>query len=107
MPVSRTSRYVGLPVYRAADADGQSHATIPLRPSPNGAAPTGRYEHIITAPETLEYLAWRYYGVSEFWWRIADANPRIFPLDAATGAAVNVPTLGTSTVMVRERSFGS
>lgn len=105
MPVSNLSRYTRLTPYRAFDNEGSGHATIPLRPQ---LAPVvdGAYQHVVTGVETLEYLAWRFYGVSEFWWRIADANPRIFPLDARPGASVTIPPASSFSSRLRERNFG-
>src|SRR5262245_27268134 len=73
MPIPLSSRYYGPPVYDAADDTGLTHPTVAIRLSgPTSAASV--YQHILTAGETVEYLAWRYYGSSAAWWRIADAN---------------------------------
>jgi hypothetical protein len=106
MPVSNTSRYVGLPIYNALDADGQHHPTVPIRLH---AEPTlsGNFEHRLTGAETLEFLSWRYFGTSEFWWRIADMNPDQFPLDLEPGTAITIPSSTDFGLVVRERSFGS
>jgi hypothetical protein len=105
MPVSSTSRYAGLSPYNAPGVDGKSYSTIPLRPQ---FTPTvaGSFRHIVTSPETLEYLSWRYFGVSEFWWKIADSNALVFPLDIPNGAAVNIPRGSDFGLFLRERSFG-
>ena len=105
MPVSIGSRYQGLPVYEAADADGQVNATIALRPTPAAPEAIATYQHILAGAETVEYLAWRYYGSSTAWWRIADALPAIFPLDIPTGATVTVPSGEDIGRIVRTRRF--
>lgn len=105
MPVSIGSRYQGLPVYEAADAEGDPAATIAVRPTPAPPPVTATYQHVVSGAETVEYLAWRYYGSSAAWWRIADANPAIFPLDLQTGATVSVPTGEDIGRVVRTRRF--
>jgi hypothetical protein len=106
MPVANSSRYAGLTVYSAPRANGKSHPTIPLRPQPAPSS-EGSFRHIVTGAETLESLAWRYFSVSEFWWRIADLNPLVFPLDIRTGTAVTTPSGSQFGTFIRERSFGA
>lgn len=92
MPVSITSRYYGLEIFQAEDAEGEKHPTIALRSNPPLAPTAGMYRHTLIGLETLEYLAWRYYGLSEAWWRIAEVNPVAFPLDLTPGTPVSVPS---------------
>lgn len=103
MPVKITSRYHGLPVY-TVDTDDGPRPTLPARQAPEPAGP-GEYRHRVAALEDLEYLAWRYFGRSEDWWRIADANPLRFPLDLHPGDAVAVPTGADPGLVVRGRRF--
>lgn len=105
MPVSSLSRYARLTAYNAPAADGKVYSTLPLRPQPETAI-AGSTQHIIKAPETLEFLSWRYFGTSELWWRIADMNPLIFPLDLETGTSVTIPRTSDFGIFLRERSFG-
>ncbi len=96
MSVRVRSRYWSLkPLEAPAPGDAaEKVATLPIRPQPR--QPTGRpVNHLITGVEDLEYLAWRYYGHSDAWWHIADANGLSFPLDYRPGASVTVPQ-GTS-----------
>ncbi len=106
MPVSLRSRYAKAPVYEAPDSAGETHATIGIRisappPGPGDAA----YRHIVAGAETIEYLAYRYFGTSDAWWRIADANGLVFPLDLPTGAAVVIPPAPELGRVVRDRRF--
>jgi hypothetical protein len=104
MPVTNTSRYFGLAVYEAEGADGVSHPTVPIRPSP----PPPRenfYRHPLTGVEDIEYLAWRFFGSSDSWWRIAEANQLIFPLDLRPGMTVAIPSPGEVGRVVRTRRF--
>ena len=93
MPVNLMSRYRALPVHQAIDARGTARSTVAIRraePLPPGVT---LIQHALTAAEDVEALAWRYYGTSEAWWRIADANPLVFPLDWQPGAMVAIPAL--------------
>src|SRR6266481_723907 len=92
MPVSLTSRYNEVPVYDAVDAQGVVHPTVAVRPSTPPDPDTTLYQHTLVGMETLEYLAWRFYGSSAAWWQIAEANPLVFPLDLSSGTMVAVPS---------------
>jgi hypothetical protein len=103
MPVDISSRYRPLPVADAPDRTGITHPTIGLRlADPQTPADV---VHRLKPLETLEYLAWRQYSNSRYWWRIADANPRVFPLDWTTGDAVRVPGVTQAPLVQRGRSF--
>ncbi|HEY4240003.1 MAG TPA: hypothetical protein VGM88_09320 [Kofleriaceae bacterium] len=91
MPVSPTSRYYGL----AAGA---------LRPLPDQSN-VGGYKHRVTALENIEYLAWRYFGHSEDYWRILDANPTRFPLDLKPSEQLLVPVGADVGLVLRTRKF--
>lgn len=54
-------------------------------------------EHTIIGDETLELLAKRYYGREELWWRIADANPSLFPMDWKPGDRIVIPPIRIAT----------
>lgn len=103
MPVTSVSRHHLLPVGRPLDPAGIPHDAIGLRPPP--PAPSGIVQHQITALENLEYLAWRYFGSSEAWWRIADANPTVFPLDLTPGRRVALPAGADTGRVERTRRF--
>ncbi len=105
MPVSIQSRYAGLPVCEAPDAKGELHPTVAMHRHLPPPADTPVYRHRITGAETIEYLAWRYYGSSEAWWRIAEANPRWFPLDLQTGTDLAIPGLQDVGRFERTRTF--
>ncbi len=104
MPVNSTSRYAGLSPYNVVDADGVTHATLPLRSQP--LPPAGSFTVPLTGVDSVESLAARHLGGSDFWWRIADANPLVFPLDLRPGALITVPATADAALIVRERSFG-
>ncbi|MBA3289151.1 MAG: LysM peptidoglycan-binding domain-containing protein, partial [Acidimicrobiia bacterium] len=56
------------------------------------APPIEPRRHVVVAGETIESIARRELGASEAWWLIADANPRLFPLDLRPGLVLDVPT---------------
>ena len=105
MPVSQNSRYYGLPIYDAADAKGKVHATIAMRLAPQTPTPATVYQHILVGLETLEISASGYFHTSDSWWRIADANLPLFPLDWRPGMSLNLPGMTNSGQVVRSRRF--
>ncbi|HEX8150648.1 MAG TPA: hypothetical protein VF591_25915 [Pyrinomonadaceae bacterium] len=105
MPVSNTSRYFGLDVYDAEDDSGVSRPTVSIRPTTTPPRNAVFYRHPLTGLEDIEYLAWRFFGSSDSWWRIAEANPLVFPLDLRPGMTVNVPAPGDVGRIVRTRRF--
>lgn len=49
--------------------------------------------HILTEGETLDGLAYIYYGDSQLWWGILEANPRYSsPLDLKPGDELLIPS---------------
>ena len=105
MPVSSSSRYATETPYDAPGIDGAPHPTLGIRRTSPVTPDITSYRHIMTGVETVEYLAWRYYGSSPDWWRVADVNPLVFPLDLPPGAAVIIPTTTNVGQVVRNRSF--
>ena len=105
MPVSLRSRYAATPSASATAADGKTRPTIGTRlvaPLPVG---TVTYQHVLSGAESLESLAFRYFGSSAAWWRIADANSPLFPLDLQTGTAISIPSVTDVGRIERSRSF--
>ena len=105
MPISNTSRYFGLPVYTAPGADAAVHPSLAMRPPTPPPPGTGMLRHVIAGDETLESLAFRHFGSSDAWWRIAEANPARFPTDWKPGMVVNIPAAGDVGRIVRTRRF--
>ena len=105
MPIPLTSRYHGTPIYPARDAHGETHPTVGIRPSTPPEPGTPLFRHRVTGVESLEYLAWRYYGTSDAWWRIAEANALVFPLDLKPGATVALPAPEDLGEVKRTRRF--
>jgi len=105
MTVGITSRYRGLETYDATDANGVVHPTVAIRRYAPPPADAVDYQHQVTGVEGVEYLAWRFYGNSEVWWRIADANPARFPLSLRPGDVEAIPAGGGAAVFDRGRVF--
>ena len=103
MPVTSTSRYAGVPVYDAPDAQGNLHPCIAIRPLPT--PPTAVYQRSIAALDTLETLSWTCFQSSTLWWRIADTNPLVYPFDWRPGDTVSLPSPVSNGTIVRTRKF--
>lgn len=86
------SRYYGL---GTVTVDGQP--SLALRPVPPVETYPDSVVHVVTGGETLEQLAYTYYGREDLWWRIADANPGRFPLDWRPGDPIVIPPLRVAT----------
>lgn len=106
MTVSARSRHARLAPLQAPDASGVPRTGLPIRRHAGVPASAARYTHLVTGAESLEYLAWRYQGSSEGWWRVADANPLRFPLDWRPGDEVQVASTSSVPGLVeRDRRF--
>jgi len=106
MPVNIASRYYASAVYVATGADGAAHPTVAIRPPTPPAGRIAIYNHRVSGLETIEYLAWRYYGDSAQWWRIAEANGLRYPIDLPPGSLIAIPGANDLGAIVRNRSFG-
>jgi nucleoid-associated protein YgaU len=104
MPIDVTSRYRGAPTFEVDDPSRGPQPTVAIR-TPTGLLPGTVYRHVVVAPEDIEYLAWRYYGNSAQWWRIAEANPLVFPLDLRPGTALIIPAPDALGRIERTRRF--
>lgn len=88
MSVAPDSRYAGLPVVEDGDRLG-----LALRPPSDASGDPEAFVHVLVSGETLDSLSLRYYGVEDYWWRIADANPRRFAFEWAPGEEIVIPSL--------------
>lgn len=103
MAVNVKSRYWSLPRLEVQGKEGPTPA-LPMRPQPAQLAESP-VNHMITGVESLEYLAWQFYGNSTAWWHIADANELIFPLDFKPGMSVKMPQATGVGRVLRTRKF--
>ena len=93
MAITLYSRYDGL-----ATVTLGGRQSLAQRPIPPIADYPDSLLHVIVGDETLDQLAFLYYGREDLWWRIADANPGRFPLDWAPGDTVVIPPLRVATL---------
>jgi phage tail protein X len=96
MPAPRvpSSRYRDLPTVTVDD-----RVSLAQRPPVNDPLPPDSIIHTIVGDETLDLLAFRYYGREDLWWRIADANPWLNSFALVSGVAVAIPPLRIATRM--------
>ncbi|NNF59406.1 MAG: hypothetical protein HKN04_14315 [Rhodothermaceae bacterium] len=109
MPVASNSRYAQAARYDAPDAQGRMQAAVGLRlaaPPPLSPEELGlQRRHLLTGREDLPALAVRYVGDPSAWWRIADMNPRVFPLDFDTGSILVIPSTADAGRVERSRTL--
>jgi nucleoid-associated protein YgaU len=86
------SRYYGLDTVTVGDTP-----SLALRPNPPIQAYPDGLLHVVVGGETLDLLAFKYYGREDLWWRIADANPGRFPMDWLPGDKLMIPPLRVAT----------
>jgi phage tail protein X len=92
MAVNLYSRYHGLgTVTQGGRLSLAQRPVPPLEDYPDGLL------HVVKGGETLDLLAFKYYGREDLWWRIADANPGRFPMDWAPGETLTIPPLRVAT----------
>lgn len=104
MPVKPDSRHANLPIKQTVGPDGTLRSTITLRLGQ--AEPTEPLtQHRLVQGETLDQLAFRYFGDERLWWRILDANPLVYPLDIPVGQILTIPAPGPATRITRARRF--
>lgn len=103
MPVKPNSRYAALPLQQVTTPDGTTRRVIQLRLERQ--TPTQTVQHQVMQGETLDLLARQYYGDERLWWRIADANPLIYPFDIKAGDVLDVPVVGEAARVNRTRRF--
>jgi len=92
MAVSIYSRYHGL-----AQVTSGGRQSLAERPMPRVEDFPDSLVHVVTAGQTLEQLAFLYYGREDLWWQIADHNPGRDPLDVAPGDRLLIPPLRVAT----------
>lgn len=87
-----SSRYHGLAVLQHEDEHGRNVAYLERRflPDPSLFADLG--EHVVSAGDRMDNIAYRYLGDPEQYWRIADANIGMQPEDlvAELGSRIRI-----------------
>ncbi|MFI6289875.1 tail protein X [Streptomyces sp. NPDC051018] len=101
-PTAR-SRFTGLPTLTVTAPDGTTRRVVALRLGRRPTETASPYR--LADGEALDLLARRFYGTEDLWWRILDANPRVFPLDLRAGDVLNMPEPAPATRTTRARDF--
>jgi nucleoid-associated protein YgaU len=85
------SRYMGQPVVTVPiDAQGDTAAVVFGGPPAPG--PTTFVYYTVKAGDRLDSIAFKLYGVADYWWKIANANPEIFyPDSLLVGSIIRLP----------------
>jgi len=96
MALSLYSRYRNV---GTVTADGR--VSLGQRAAPSADVPRDSIIHTVIGRETLDLLAWRYYGREDLWWRIADTNPGLSPLGLQPGQMIAIPPLRVATRTAR------
>lgn len=89
--IASNSRYVDDTV-TTVDVDGTSRQVIILNPP---AVSTFSYvSHVYSAAETIDGLAYSYFGDATQWWQIADVNPEIVDWNnIPPGTSIRIPVI--------------
>jgi hypothetical protein len=85
------SRYMGQAVVTVPiDAQGDTAVAV-FGPPPTG--PAAFVYYTVLPGDRLDTLANALYGVPDYWWKIADANPEIFyPEILIVGSIIRIPS---------------
>ena len=93
------SRYFGQPVvtiqytHAPTDSDSTAPVTSVAVYGPPPTVPGTFVYYQVTEGDRFDIIANKLYGVPDFWWRVADANPEIFyPEQLVPGAIIRIPT---------------
>lgn len=83
------SRYMGQPIASVPTAtSGPQNAVFGAQP---GLPGTFSY-YTIKQGDRLDTIAAAIYGIPDYWWRIANANPEVFyPENLTPGAIIRLP----------------
>jgi len=89
-----TSRYVTLPIHHCTDAEGRTVAYVGRRFLPQGDTLPVLATVVCKEGDRLDQFAARTLGDPTLFWRIADANNAMDPMEltAAPGRELIVPT---------------
>lgn len=98
-PYPRSSRYHDAEIGVHVRADGTEVRYTKRRllpPIDRNASPEDTTIHTVSSGERPDHLGQRYFGDSDQWWQIADANPVLDPreLTDEPGREIDVPVPG-------------
>lgn len=85
------SRYMGQPVV-SVPIDVQGDTATAVFGGPPTPGPTVFVYYTVKAGDRMDSIAFGLYGVADFWWKIANANPEIFyPDNLIVGSIIRLP----------------
>jgi len=79
---SPTSRYRRIADVATIDGHGRATTSRDFRPLPDQP---GTFQHVVSASDRLDHLAFKYYDQPRDWWRILDANPAFIDPESLLG----------------------
>lgn len=89
MGITAGSRYLGQPVLMVATSE--TSRTQAVFGPPSGVSPSFFYYTVIEG-DRFDTLAYQIYGVADYWWRLANANPELFyPDNLIPGTIIRIP----------------
>jgi nucleoid-associated protein YgaU len=81
---------MGQPVMSVSDATGTLNTTV--FGGPTTGLPVAFYYYTVVQGDRMDSIANKVYGIPDYWWKIANANPEIFyPEVLATGSVIRIP----------------
>jgi LysM domain len=85
------SRYMGQPVVSVVtDAAGDTASAV-YGPPP--VFPVTFVYYTVKTGDRYDTLAYELYGIADYWWKIADANPEVFyPDNLIVGSIIRIPS---------------
>jgi nucleoid-associated protein YgaU len=91
MTIVLGSRYMGQPVTVVpVDAQGDTAAAV-FGPPPT-TSPNFSY-YTVNEGDRFDTLSYQVYGLPDYWWRIANANPEVFYPDyLVVGSIIRIPS---------------
>jgi hypothetical protein len=106
MPVDVTSRYWRSKSFEVLDAELGTTSALPTRLRRPAQLLSGEvYNHQLSGVETIESIAFRFFGRSTSWWVVADTNELTHPLDYRPGATIKIPPAAGVGQVARTRGF--
>lgn len=92
--ISANSRYANGVIVPATNLDGDDILAIVFTEPRNRVI---RYQyHVVTGADTIDQLAYQFFGDGTLWWAIANLNPEIQDFSAlTTGQVLRVPAAST------------
>lgn len=85
------SRYMGQPVVTVPIDDQGDTAVAVFGPPATG--PSAYAYYTVVAGDRFDLISFKVYGIPDYWWKIANANPEIFYPDfLVVGSIIRIPT---------------